>query len=867
MQFKKTIKTVFWIFLSITTVFLVLFINLPNIIESRIKKRVPQFLNHDDIEFDIQHLGFFNTHISKIRVSNSISIDSADIDYDIKNLSSLLSINSNSNIDFRVEKVTVSGLNIEAGIDENRQIKIRGLKFPEKSKNQSQKNDLILLKYLPRKIVLKNSKIVLHFQNDKFNDDLFIPFDLVSVISVNDGEIVVRGKVYPFGETINCLVTYDIKQGIKSIKIQGKSIDIGHFDQFISRQTDLIQLKGVFDFKIESSSPKKRWDMDLSKIALIKPVEAEIRDIKTNLLLTGSQKIDAKGFMNISSPLMPEIGLKYGIILDRQNNNHFDLKFETQKTGDFKISYKSNLATVKNPKLTAWFQGEPEKARGEIILTLKNTNIKNLEVKNKVENTAFSDLKLISNIAAGLDRDGSRIFSKFTLDLNNINFHSDFADSSFENANIAGEFFWDSNNSLSCSMFLKAGGGKTVSSKYKTKAFGIDIEVPISYPEPVRKKYGKYSISSILYDNRYHFNTKGKIFQTNPKEFNINGNINFKQLPDIKTQFNSTVGFKKVPEVSLEFQTNPFKFNESDIKKLVLTKIPSAEFEVTALVKGSADYIDHNFISTMHLSINDGTVFMPENNLTADGINTVIEFSDLISLETVPGQVLTINSIEKDKIKINDARIRFSMEQGKSLLIENIKFQWCNGLVSTESVRFPQKNSEYSLTLYCDRLELTQLLKQMGAFNAEGTGTLNGRIPVVYSNGNISFDNGFLFSTPGKGGRIMIENSDRIATGIPMDTPQFTQLDLAQEALKDFKYKWAKLKFHTKGDTLFVNMELDGKPSKILPFEYSKEFGGFIRVDASSPGSHFQGIKLDINLTLPFNEVIKSGNKLKSIFK
>jgi len=137
---------------------------------------------------------------------------------------------------------------------------------------------------------------------------------------------------------------------------------------------------------------------------------------------------------------------------------------------------------------------------------------------------------------------------------------------------------------------------------------------------------------------------------------------------------------------------------------------------------------------------------------------------------------------------------------------------------------------------------------------------------VVFSNGNISFDNGFLFSTPGKGGKIMIENSDRITTGIPMDSPQFSQLDLAQEALKDFNYKWAKLKFHTQEDTLFVDMELDGEPSKILPFEYSKESGGFIRVDASSPGSHFQGIKLDVNLKLPFNEVIKSGNKLKSIF-
>jgi hypothetical protein len=59
--------------------------------------------------------------------------------------------------------------------------------------------------------------------------------------------------------------------------------------------------------------------------------------------------------------------------------------------------------------------------------------------------------------------------------------------------------------------------------------------------------------------------------------------------------------------------------------------------------------------------------------------------------------------------------------------------------------------------------------------------------------------------------------------------------------------------FNTIGDTLFVNMEMDGKPSKLLPFEYKKETGSFVRLDAKSPDSHFQGIKLDINLKLPFN--------------
>ncbi len=100
-----------------------------------------------------------------------------------------------------------------------------------------------------------------------------------------------------------------------------------------------------------------------------------------------------------------------------------------------------------------------------------------------------------------------------------------------------------------------------------------------------------------------------------------------------------------------------------------------------------------------------------------------------------------------------------------------------------------------------------------------------------------------------------------------MDSPRFSQLDLAAEALKDFEYTWAKLTFDTQGETLTANMELDGKPGRVLPFVYEKDVNSFVRVDAQSPGSRFQGIKLDVNLTLPFNRVVSFGNKIRKLLK
>lgn len=92
-------------------------------------------------------------------------------------------------------------------------------------------------------------------------------------------------------------------------------------------------------------------------------------------------------------------------------------------------------------------------------------------------------------------------------------------------------------------------------------------------------------------------------------------------------------------------------------------------------------------------------------------------------------------------------------------------------------------------------------------------------------------------------------------------------MDLAKEALKSYKYDWARLGFDTKGDQLLVKMEFEGKPENALPFVYKKELGSFVRVNADNPGSNFQGININVNLQLPFNRVLKFGNELNNLFK
>jgi hypothetical protein len=104
-----------------------------------------------------------------------------------------------------------------------------------------------------------------------------------------------------------------------------------------------------------------------------------------------------------------------------------------------------------------------------------------------------------------------------------------------------------------------------------------------------------------------------------------------------------------------------------------------------------------------------------------------------------------------------------------------------------------------------------------------------------------------------------------LTVGIPPDTPQFGQVDLAAEALKNFVYQWATVTMNTEGRELVVSLQLDGKPATPLPFVYDRDIGGFARVSASSPGSNFQGIRLDVNFRLPLDQLLHYKRLIKRI--
>lgn len=262
------------------------------------------------------------------------------------------------------------------------------------------------------------------------------------------------------------------------------------------------------------------------------------------------------------------------------------------------------------------------------------------------------------------------------------------------------------------------------------------------------------------------------------------------------------------------------------------------------------------------IKLNQGRLRQESKNLSLKGMDITLQIDDVIRMKSAPKQKLRVGQLAFGNLEAQNLDVDFQLEEEQTLFIEKAGIEWSKGKIHTSAIRIVPGKEDYDVTLFCDRLNLAMVLEQLGAARADGEGTVNGRIPILWRNGRLSFDNGFLYSTPGQTGAIQLSGTQALLAGLPPGTPQHTQLDIATEALKDYTYKWAKLNVRSENDMLLLKLQFDGKPNRLLPFAYDQSLGQFKRVSGAGQAD-FKGISIDLNLRSPLNDIINYKSLLK----
>ena len=388
-------------------------------------------------------------------------------------------------------------------------------------------------------------------------------------------------------------------------------------------------------------------------------------------------------------------------------------------------------------------------------------------------------------------------------------------------------------------------------------ASGIHFSLPLVWPMTHVGKFGELNVTSIKWDKKEIGGITTRVRQKG-MGLDFNGKHRSRLIPGGILSISGESGFQDSEWVSRIRYNSDFSGVAGPIDLGLIFHAAAGwslegQLSLTGDLFQGADLPGHQ----MKAALKNGVLRKADQNLLVEGIHTEIVFPDIFQLKSAPQQPFSFTSARLGGIEVQNGMMAFQVESAESFFIEKSRFGWVNGQVETQALRITPASRTYEVVLHCDRLNLAAILNQFGAADAEGKGTVNGRIPLKYADGKWLFNDGFLYSSPGEGGRIKIQETEKWAAAVPPGTPQYTQIQLAQEALKDYEYNWAKVGFQTVGDDLLMKLNFNGQPTESIPFTYNRELGGFVKLEAEGAEGIRPEVFLELNFKLPLQEVLK----------
>jgi len=737
--------------------------------------------------------------------------------------------------------------------------------FPE-AKNIKVLN-LVAHLYLRGQKVSTTARIDLNQQKSSFKfDALGLDFERFSDLVGQIPDLKISGKLDIKGSASLQLKPFHISTVAVECKLNDSQI--GHKSFLLQNSLNQEGEKLPLTLKIHGTHGKP-WEIAGSSFSASSPLPLKVTEFSSNLKLTENALETSGRIMAILAPpsggqsetfpvkfLVPTaIQGKFTAKVDRDGNWQFNFTNQTTKKPFRKsagILINGFTFISKVPTIHISGKGDKEQSSTKVEVVASNTQIESASATAKVP---ALNLKVTASYAQSQKKYQTADFKisfpavRLTLDSAQAELHEGF---------FSGNVKQDRKGKFLLNSMLSFAGGKFLFPRSGIKVIDFCADFPLQWPPGPTEKSGKFSIGAVQYRHLNLGEVSGKLHQT-ATGIAFEGEHTSKLVPQLALKFDGNSDLFQSRDYGLDLHFNVAGQNHA--AEIDLGKLTPAAGGVTINgnfeAQGELCLSKAGLNSRVHMTLVNGKLFLPENRFVVEGIRMSLLVPNLPEIRSEPKQILTFTRASMGGLNIENGHIEYQLEPPKSVFIEKSHFEWCDGKVDIPAIRVIPGEDVYNLTLYCDRLNLAKVVEQFGVASAEGKGTVSGKIPLRYKNGKLSFDDGFLFSTPGEGGKIHLKGTEMLTAGIPSNTPQYTQMELAREALKDYDYSWAKLNLTTEGEDFLLRLQFDGKPAGLLPFVYKKEIGGFARVEVGSEGSRFQGIRLDVNFRLPLNKVLR----------
>ncbi|ACL06943.1 hypothetical protein Dalk_5273 [Desulfatibacillum aliphaticivorans] len=854
MALGSKIKMVLWILLlAIIGTGLGLWWALPGMVE----KQLPFYAKDagiDNLKLEVRNISLFRADIGSVVIGDpaapAATIASLQADYSPWDL-----------LHKKVKSIKIAGVQVYAQFD-GESFSLRGLKLPA-SKSQEDDSAPALPEKLPVEIgsiSLDSASVNLDWGGKAYR--LALAADL---ITRGAGVFDCNVKLFPRGQDIACNAAINLPARNMEVRLDSDVLDAGRFGDLIHRfsgvlvqggvklnaqggwnEAELAPVSGSAAFiqgqilsglvrlvstqenplTLKASFQNNQADLALENIHISQPVNVEIPALQTSVLLKDGG-LTASGGFDYKIRALPDLPFSM------ETPAQAKVEFTAARSGDGKLEF----------------------------------SIKNIPPKKDITLIHEAAIAFVAQPewkAHGATDDKGAMVVDFFASLPVINVETGVAQATIPGLACTGKVVLAPGKEPAVSAVTEFKDARVWGISPKFQASGIQGIMPFTYPSQTDQ--GSLSIRSISLAGK-RLGSASMDLERKDMFLSLAGNHPDLLIPGLNIKFGGNAGLDDNGEFQLNshFGVDGHQISGLDMKRFA-DGLKGYTFDGLLTVKGFASFNRGKLETGMEASLTGGKIQAPEYQMEMTGVSLSLNMEDLVAVRSAPRQVFSFDSIKAGAIQINKGRVEFIVESPQSFFVERSSFSWCKGRVYSPAIHLQAGVSDYELLLFCDRLDFVELLKQLGAPSANGSGSLNGIVPVRITDGKFRFDQGHLYSTPGDGGALKIKGGDDFMNGINSGTPQAGQIALAKLALEDYQYEWAKLEINSEGENLMLKLQLDGKPSGPLPLVPDPKTGNFQKVDNPEKGAIFQGIKLNLNIKLPLDLILKYGIKLKDYF-
>ena len=183
--------------------------------------------------------------------------------------------------------------------------------------------------------------------------------------------------------------------------------------------------------------------------------------------------------------------------------------------------------------------------------------------------------------------------------------------------------------------------------------------------------------------------------------------------------------------------------------------------------------------STGDFTLRDMDLAAPFGPVT--GMNGTIHFTDLLGLQTSPGQVMTVGSINPG-ILVENGVVRYQLLPNRLVKIERGEWPFMGGrLILQETILNFARPTAKRLTFEVVGLDARIFVESLGFKELQATGVFDGVLPMIFDESGGRIIGGRLDSRPG-GGSLMYN-------GVVNKANLGTMGNIAFEALRDLRFK------------------------------------------------------------------------------